>query len=166
MLVIAVCGFAAWRSIRIAVADWIASAGTSEALERALHFAPDRGDLLARVALYRNDSGDPSALLGDPQTVDEDLQRAARLNPLNSSLLMTLGLLEEFRGNSAKAESYLVHAAEIDHQFKPAWTLANYYFRTNQPDKGWPMIQRVLDLDPLDFNPTPVFDLCWQQVSR
>jgi len=141
------------------VADWVASAGTSEALERALHFAPDRGDLLARVALYRNNSGDSSP------TVDEDLQRAARLNPLNSSVLMTLGLREEFRGNSAKAESYLVHAAEIDHQFKPAWTLANYYFRTNQPDKGWPMIQRVLDLDPLDFNPTPVFDLCWQQAG-
>lgn len=144
----------------------MASAGTPEALERAIRFAPDRVDLVARAAIYRNDSGDPSALLEDPQTVDEDLQRAERLNPLNSSVLMTLGLREEFGGNSAQAERYLVHAVEIDHQFKPAWTLANYYFRANQPDKGWPMIQRVLDLDPLAFNPTPVFELCWQQAGN
>lgn len=159
MLLIALCGFAAWRSIRIAVADWVASANTPEALERAIGFAPDRIELLARAALYRNDSGNPSS------DVDEDLQRAARLNPLNSSVLMTLGLRKEFRGNNAQAEDYLVRAAEIDHQFKPAWTLANYYFRANQPERSWPMIQRVLDLDPLDFNPTPVFDLCWKQSS-
>jgi tetratricopeptide (TPR) repeat protein len=160
VLLIAVCGFAAWRSIRIAIVDWVASAGTPEALERAIRFAPDRGELLARAAVYRNDSGDPSP------GVDEDLQRAARLNPLNSSVLMTLGLREEFRGNGAKAEDYLVRAAELDHQFKPAWTLANYYYRTNQPGKGWPMIQRILNLEPLDFDLTPVFELCWKEAGN
>lgn len=109
--------------------------------------------------MSRNDNGDPSP------AVDEDLQRAARLNPLDSSVLMTLGLREEFRGNSAEAERYLVRAAEIDHQFKPAWTLANYYYRAGLPDKSWPMIRRILRLEPLGFDPTPVFELCWKQAG-
>jgi tetratricopeptide (TPR) repeat protein len=159
ILLIAVCGFAAWRSIRIAIADWVASAGTPDGLEHAIRLAPDRGELLAREAMYKNDNGDQSS------AVDEELQRAARLNPLDSSVLMTLGMREEFRGNSAAAEGYLVHAAEIDHQFKPAWTLANYYYRTDQPGKGWPMIERILSLEPLGFNPIPVFDLCWKQAG-
>jgi tetratricopeptide (TPR) repeat protein len=159
ILFIVFCGFATWRSIRIAIADWVASAGTIEALQRATRFAPDDGRLLARVAIVRSDTGDPSP------AVDDDLRRAAQLNPLDSGVLMALGLREEFNGNSAKAESYLVRAADIDHQFKPAWTLANYYFRSNQPDKGWPMIQRVLNLEPLGFDPSLVFDLCWRQEA-
>jgi tetratricopeptide (TPR) repeat protein len=159
VLLIAFCGFAAWRSIRIAIADWVASAGTLPALERATRFAPDDARLLARVAISRSDSGDQS-----PAT-DKDLRRAAQINPLDSSLLMTLGLRQEFRGNGAEAEDYLVRAAEIDHQFKPAWTLANYYYRNNQPDKGWPMIERILNLEPLGFDPRAVFDLCWRQTA-
>jgi hypothetical protein len=141
------------------MADQLASAGTLDGLERAMRFAPDDARLLARAAIYRNDNGDPSP------AVDEDLRRVARLNPFDSTVLMTLGLREEFRGNSADAEGYLVRAAEIDHQFKPAWTLANYYYRTNRPDKAWAMIARILSLEPLGFNPAPVFELCWRLAS-
>ena len=38
-----------------------------------------------------------------------------------------------------------MHAAEIDHTVKPPWTLANFYFRNNQPDKT-----QLLD-DPAGF---------------
>jgi tetratricopeptide (TPR) repeat protein len=160
ILFIAFCGFAAWRSVRIAVADWVASAGTVDALERATRFAPGDPRLLARMAIARSDNGDPSP------DVDEDLRRAAQASPLDSGVLMALGLREEFRGDNAKAEGYLVRAAEIDHQFKPAWTLANYYFRNDQSDKGWPMIQRILNLEPLGYDPTPVFELCWRQSEN
>jgi tetratricopeptide (TPR) repeat protein len=159
VLLIALCGLAVWRSVRIAAADWLASEGTTESFERALHFAPENPQLLARAAILRSDNGDPSP------AVDEELRRAAAMNPFDSALPMTLGLREEFRGNSAGAESYLVRAAEIDHQFKPAWTLANYYYRTNQPDKSWPVIARILSLEPLGFDPTPVFELCWNQAA-
>ena len=159
VLLIALCGLAVWRSVRIAAADWLASEGTTESFERAIHFAPENPQLLARAAILRSDNGDPSP------AVDEELRRAALMNPFDSALPMTLGLREEFRGNSAGAESYLVRAAEIDHQFKPAWTLANYYYRTNQPDKSWPMIARILSLEPLGFDPTPVFELCWNQAA-
>ncbi|HVV47571.1 MAG TPA: hypothetical protein VHC72_20310, partial [Bryobacteraceae bacterium] len=145
VLVIAVCGFAIWWSVRTARADWLASAGTAGGLQKARLLAPDDPVLTARAALDRSDSGDPSP------AIDEELQRAARMNPFDSSLLMTLGLREEFRGNNAAAETDLVRAAAVDHQFKPAWTLANYYYRTNQPDKAWPMIERILRLDPLGY---------------
>jgi tetratricopeptide (TPR) repeat protein len=159
VLLIAFCGFAAWRSIRIARADWLASPGTFDALELTDRLPPDDARVLARSAIARNDNDDPSP------GVDEDLRRAARMNPLDPNVLMTLGLREEFRGNSGDAERYLVRAAEVDHQFKPAWTLANYYYRTNQPDKSWPMIQRILNLEPLGFDTAPIFELCWRQAT-
>jgi tetratricopeptide (TPR) repeat protein len=155
IVIVAVCMFAVWRSARIAVADWIASAGTGEGYERALRLVPDNSDLLMRAAIYRIDNGDTSPSL------DGDLQRAVSLNPLDPAPLIALGLKEEFAENYARAESYLARAADLDHQFRPAWTLANYYLRRNQPDKSWPLIQRVLNLDPLGFDPAPVFNLCW-----
>ncbi|HEY3825419.1 MAG TPA: tetratricopeptide repeat protein [Bryobacteraceae bacterium] len=142
------------------MADWWVSTGTPQAMEQALRLTPDREEVLARDAMYRDSSGEQST------AVDEELLRAVRLNPLDSSVLMTLGLREEFRGQSAQAENDLVHAAEIDHQFKPAWTLANYYYRDGRPDKSWPMIERILKLDPLGFDPAPVFALCWNQTSN
>ncbi len=158
-LVIVFCGFAAWRSIRVARADWLANVGTLDALNQAIRLQPDDAGLLAQAAIYRSDNDDPST------AVDEDLLRAARMNPFNSAVLMTLGLREEFRGGGAQAESFLIRAAAVDHQFKSAWTLANYYNRSGQPDKAWPMIQRILNLDPLGFDTAPVFELCWRQAA-
>jgi len=101
----------------------------------------------------------------DSPTLDDDLRRAASMDPFNSVLLMTLGLRAEFRGSAAEAENDLVRAAELDHQFKPAWTIVNYYYRSGQKEKGWPFIQRMLALDPLGFDPVPVFELCWLESS-
>lgn len=156
---IAGCGVAAWRSVQTARADWIASAGTIEALERAKQYAPNDARLLSRIAIAKSSAGDESP------AVDEELRRAAQMNPYDSGVLMALGLREEFRGDRAKAESDLVRATEVDAQFKPAWTLANFYARTGQPDKSWPMIERILNLTPLGYDPTAVFELCWSAAD-
>jgi tetratricopeptide (TPR) repeat protein len=157
ILLAAFCGWAVVHSMRIARADWLASAGTLDGLERARRVVPDNAALLARVALFRSDSGD------SPATDVKELRSAARLNLLDSGLLIALGLREEIALDPAAAEADLVKAAEIDHQFKPAWTLANYYYRNNQPDKAAPFIQRMLNLEPLGFDPAPVFELIWSQ---
>jgi len=34
--------------------------------------------------------------------------------------------------------------------------------RTGQPDKFWPLAKHCLSLDPLSFDPQPVFDLAWR----
>jgi tetratricopeptide (TPR) repeat protein len=160
LLLIVLCGFAAWRSIHVAVADWAASAGTIDGFERALHIVPDDPRLQARTVMFRIDTGDPSS------AVDAGLQHATRENPFDSDLLMTMGLREEFRGNRAAAERYLVRAAEVDHQFKPAWTLANYYYRIGRLDESWPMIRRILNLEPFGFDLRPVFELCWSEATE
>lgn len=160
LALVAACGYSTWRAIAIARADWAASAGTIQGFEQALRIDPSDPDLVARAAIFRNEVDDSATL------VDQELRRAAQLNPLNSALLMTLGLREEVRGEPAKAEADLVRAAEVDHQFRPAWTLANYYFRAGKPDKSWVMIRRTLQLDPLGYDPAPVFELAWQEASQ
>jgi hypothetical protein len=127
-----------------------------QALTRAVQDSPDDPRLLARLAIARNDAEESDTGL------DEQLRRAARLDPFDSDILMTLGLREEFEGDRIAAERELVRAAEVDHQFKPAWTLANFYSRHDEPAKAWGMIKRILALDPLGFDLAPVFDLSWR----
>ena len=143
ILVIAVCAFATVESIRWATADWLASSGRPEDFERATRIDPNDEEVLARSAIFRSNNGDLSPV------VDDELHRAAGLNPRDSAVLIALGLREELRGNDAQAESWLTRAAAVDRQFKPAWALANYYYRANRPDKFWPMIERCLSLEPI-----------------
>jgi tetratricopeptide (TPR) repeat protein len=157
LLIVAVCAFLTVQTIRIARADWLAAHPPAGGISKALTVVPEDAALLLRAALAHSDSGDMST------AVDRQLLRAAAANPLNADIPMALGLREEFRGHIPEAERYLVRAAELDHTFKPAWTLVNFYARNGQPDKTWPLIARALALDPLAFNPTPVFDLCWNQ---
>lgn len=157
----AICGFAMWRSSRIARADEWASAGTTEGFARAIRLEPNDPTLVAHAAILRNDNANDS---GDSSAgVEEELEHAARVNPFDSAVLEALGFREEFRGNGDKAEAYFIRGGEVDHQFKPAWTLANYYYRTNRPEKGLPTIERILKLEPLGFDPGPVFELWWSQ---
>ncbi len=157
LLIVAVCAFLTLQTIRIARADWLAAHPPADGIDKALALIPEDAALLLRKALTESDSGDMSA------AVDQQLLRAAAANPLNADIPMTLGLREEFRGHMAEAERYLEHAAALDHTFKPAWTLINFYARNGQPDKTWPLISRALALDPLGFNPAPIFDLCWSE---
>jgi tetratricopeptide (TPR) repeat protein len=159
VLVAAACIFLTFRSAHIALADLRAQRNGLDGLDAAIRMEPGDSVLLARDALFRNSNDDLSP------AEDQRLEHAADLDPLNADLPMALGLRAEFRGHPAEAERYLVHAAEIDHTFRPAWTLANFYFRSDQPAKSWPMIQRALNLNPLAFDPTPVFDLCWNETA-
>jgi tetratricopeptide (TPR) repeat protein len=157
ILVVAVCGVLTAWSLRMTVADWRAQSNGMAGLESAIRLEPGDSVLVARAALAKNEYGDMSA------EVDRELLRAAELNPFDAKVQMALGLREEFRGHLAEAERYLVHATEIDHTFKPAWTLANFYVRQDQAEKMWPVIKRGLALNPLVFDPRPVFDLCWNE---
>ena len=159
LVVVAVCGFITVQTIRIAAADWIASQKAPDGLDRAMRLVPDDSALLVRAALLRSENGDMSP------AVDRQLLRAAQANPLNPDVPIALGLREESRGHNAEAQRYLVHAADIDHTFRPTWTLIDFYARTGQPEKTWPLIRRILALYPLAFNPEPIFDLCWYQTS-
>jgi tetratricopeptide (TPR) repeat protein len=158
-VLVAVCCFAIWMSVRHARADLAASSGTTAGLQRALQIEPENVELVVSDALLKGDSDDPSP------AADEPLLHALRMDPLNSRLLIALGLRAEFRGDNAAAERYLERAAQADHAFLPAWTLANFCVREGQPDKFWPLAQHCLNLDPLLIDPRPVFDLAWRVSS-
>jgi tetratricopeptide (TPR) repeat protein len=159
------CAFALYRSVRLGVADAFAFRGTSAGLSKAIAIEPASEKYLAREAIWRSDSGDLS-----PE-VDHRLARALAMNPLDSSVMMTLGLRAEMRGDQETAERQLARAAEVDHTFKPTWTLANYYFRNDQTEKFWPQISRCLSLiepksmESWSFDPAPIFDLCWNRTQ-
>jgi tetratricopeptide (TPR) repeat protein len=157
MVMVAVCCFATWMSIRHARAEFAAAGWTRAAdLEHALRIEPENVELVAMNALLKGDSDDPSP------AIDGELLRAAQLDPFNSQLLIALGLRAESRGDTAQARSYLARATQIDHSFTPAWALASFSVRNGEPDKFWPMAKRCLSLEPLLFDPRPVFDLAWR----
>jgi len=134
VVVAGTCIVCSWQAIRFARIDWLAADGTFEGLQKAVSMDPKNAALLARVPLTRNENGDNS-----PE-VDEEMRQVLRLNPLDSRILIALGLREEFHHDSAGAERELKQAVVVDHQYMPAWTLAGYYVR-------------------------PLFDLCWRETE-
>ncbi len=91
-VMVAVCCFATWMSVRHARADLAAASGTAAGLMRALRIEPENVELVVSDALLNGDSDDPSP------AADEPLLHALRMDPLNSRLLVALGLRAEFRG--------------------------------------------------------------------
>ena len=159
VIVIAICGFATWKSVQLARADLSWAPGTTAGLHKAMEILPLDADYAARGALRKIDD------VEDSPDVDAGLLRASRMNPLNAELLMTLGLRAEFRGDTAHAEQFLLQATQVDHLYKPAWTLASFCYRTGRLNNFWPMAKRCLNLDPFGFDPTAIFDLCWKVTS-
>jgi len=62
---------------------------------------------------------------------------AVTLNPRLATAWIQLGLDDEAEGNLAAAEIELLRAARVDHQYIPAWTLTNFYFRRGDAVNFW-----------------------------
>ena len=67
-------------------------------------------------------------------------------NPRDTSASLQRGLEFERAGNLGAAEQTLLEAARYDHRYQPAWTLANFYFRQNEPDQFWHWAHRAAEL--------------------
>jgi len=81
------------------------------------------------------------------------LRASVSLNPRLSSAWIHLGLDAEGDGNMTEAESDLLQAARVDHQYLPAWTLANFYFRRGDSANFWPWARRAAALTYDDYRP-------------
>ncbi|HEV1283906.1 MAG TPA: hypothetical protein VNU44_01290 [Bryobacteraceae bacterium] len=151
---LAALGIAVWFSIVLARADAYFRQATPESVQRAVEIAPRNTEYLALRALELDyDGADSTALT----------EKIAALNPYSSAPRIKLGLAAEMGGNSASAERWLLDAAEVDHQFEPRWTLANFYFRGEKHDPFWTWIRSALEVSYGDR--TPAFDLCWRVSS-
>jgi hypothetical protein len=138
----------------MAAADYFYRADTLEGAARAVQLDPANARYHAWLAEMQEHEGiDP----------EPELERAAALNPRDSSARIRLGLAAEQRGDLARAERDLLEAARIDRQFDPRATLANYYFRRNAPEPFWRWARDAFAVGYGDL--TPLYRLCWRMTD-
>ena len=81
-----------------------------------------------------------------------ELGGGRRNSPPSSAAWIAAGLAAEESGDFAAAERDLLEAARIDHQYLPAWTLANFYFRRGDA-QFWPWARMAAGLAYDDLAP-------------
>jgi hypothetical protein len=153
-IAIVAAGFAAaamW-SVHLGWADYWFRKETLAGTERAIEITPDRASYYYRLALLSSDD--------HPARAAEALERALELNPADAQSWIDLGLQYEAGGDNARAERCLLRAAEEDAEYLPRWTLANYYYRRNEPRRFWYWAKQAAGMAYGD--PLPLFRLCGQ----
>jgi hypothetical protein len=154
VIAVAALAGAGWFSVRLAQADALFRRQTPESVAAAVDTMPwNTGYLAFRALQIDYDAQDSTPLL----------ERIAKLNPLASAPRIRLGLAAEIRGDLFTAEKWLLDAAQVDRQFEPRWTLANYYFRRGDSDQFWKWMRLALEGSYGDR--TPAFDLCWRMTG-
>ncbi len=97
------------------------------------------------------------------RTPSHDWSGSPPEHPRASEPRIRLGLALEANGDADAAERWLLEAAEVDHQYGPAWTLVNFYFRQGRADDFWIWMRTALAVSYGDR--TPAFDLCWRMTD-
>jgi len=138
-------GFAASMSARLATAELVFERDTAEAVRWAA--------LDVNNAVYYQRWADL-----EPAQAHEALRGALRANPRDSTAWIELGLIAEHARNGSEAARDLAQAAQVDRQYLPAWTLANYSFRRGDAAGFWPAAAHAASLAYDDLR--PLLDLC------
>ena len=140
----------AWN-VRFAVADLLARRNQPDSTRLAMRWMPVNGAYPAQLAneIYAS----------DPAAAKSLLQRAVELNRYDASSWIQLGLLSEVGDDLPGAEKALLQAGSVDATFLPSWSLANFYFRRENPARFWYWAQKAAQMDPGDA--TPLFRLAW-----
>ena len=149
--IVTVLALASYWTIRQAVADQLFRANSLQAAVRSTQLDPNNARYFTSLAEHQE------AEEIDPKPA---LAAASRLNPLDSSVWIRRGLRAEFEGDFARAENFLLEAARVDKLFDPRATLANYYFRRNNPEQFWRWMRAALAIHYGDL--TSLFRLCWR----
>jgi hypothetical protein len=139
-----------WNA-RFAVADFLARRHQPESTRLAMRWMPLNGAYPAQLA------GEIYAL--DPALAKSLLQRAVELDRYDASSWIQLGLLSEAGDDLPGAEKALLQAGSVDSTFLPSWSLANFYFRRENPARFWYWAQKAAQMAPGDA--TPLFRLAW-----
>lgn len=141
---------AVW-TLRIGIADIYFRRHSPADTAKAIRWTPGRADYQDRLAEYLSST--------DRRRANEALLRAATLNPYDSPAWIRLGLTDEEEGRLPEASRRLHQAARVDRTFVPAWTLANFYYRRDDPGQFWYWIRQSVRFVPQ--NASPLFRLCW-----
>ena len=112
---------------------------------------------LAKGLLEKNDKDVEALVLAGRaeiglRNVDESVQqyeKAAALDPQNSSIFVGLGTAQQLQGDHAAAEKTFLNAVELDPKNTVALlALASYYRGVNQPTKAETRLKELLALEP------------------
>lgn len=137
----------AW-SLRISAASYLSAQDTLPALQSAIQLDPTDSSYWTRLATL------------DHAHRTADLSAALALDPQNALLWIERGVESEVSGDPSAAERALLHAAELDHQYIPRWTLAAFYFRRHNVEKFRGSARQALEMAFGDA--LPIFQMATQ----
>lgn len=138
-------------AVRIGLADIYFQRHTLSDTEKAVRLTPGQAEYREHLAAYLSDIDERRAM--------QALERAVTLDPYDANAWIQLGLLDEAEDRFGAASQCLRRAARVDHTFLPAWSLANFYFRRDNPVQFWSWVHQASRLVPEDAS--PLFRLCW-----
>jgi tetratricopeptide (TPR) repeat protein len=138
-------------AVRMAIADYRFRQETLPGVQAAIRLEPAAGYYAQLAAMLRE---------SDPVASAAALDRAVALNPWDSPSWIELGLRAEAAGDLAGAERNLLRAANVDRQYLPAWSLANYYFRRGDSRNFWLWARQAAAMAYGDQS--ALFALCWK----
>jgi hypothetical protein len=112
----------------------------------------------AELAFRSQTAGRAVGILGSAPKAEyvegaRGLQSALETNARFTHARIRLGLAQEVAGEISAAERTLLEAARWDRQYLPAWTLANFYYRRENPDQFWEWAARAAELCYDDSRP-------------
>jgi hypothetical protein len=139
-------------SINAAYSDSFAQQGTIDGLSKAISITPAKSDNYVKLAILVNDL--------DPSKAHWALTRAVELNRSDSASWIELGLLAERAGDLDAAERDLLWAAQVDLQYLPRWTLANFYLRRGDSGDFWKWAKAASEM--ISGGAASFFRLCGQ----
>jgi tetratricopeptide (TPR) repeat protein len=131
----------AWN-VRFAAADLAGRRNQPAGTRLAMRLTPENGAYPAQLA--------DAIYASDPEAAKPLLERAVRLNPYDAASWIKLAFLYEAGGDLPHAENALLRAAAVDATFLPSWSLANFYFRHQEPERFWPWAQKAAQMAPED----------------
>ena len=149
-VLVALFGWGAITSVRLAQADYWSRQETVNGTERALSLGPDQAEYHVRLAKLLADS--------DPPRARAALSRAVTINPWDSESWIALGLSYEAAGDNSSAERCLLYAADVDQQYLPRWSLTNFYFRRGDTARFWKWAKSSSEM--VYGDPVSLFRLC------
>jgi len=142
---------ALYWSVRLALANWFSKNADLSGALHAMTLAPGNEEYMRRAAELSDEAGGNGTAY---------YKKAVKVDPYASGDWVQLGLHAERDGQYRQAEQCLQQALRVDRLFEPAWALANFYFRREDPTNTLHWAHKSLSVGEGDV--TAVFRLCWQ----
>ena len=153
---------AAYRTVLASRADLEYRTATATGVFKAERLMPSNPayHYAAALLLQQNEPTSPA--------IEREFAAAVADNPRYSDALLAWSVEKELRGDKAGAERLLMDARHIDRLLRPAWALANFYFRQRDTPNLLAEAHeclRIIGVTGLSegrFDPAPIYDLCWK----